>query len=97
MSLSLAEVEHIARLARLELSDEEKERYRQQLSAILDYVAELQTLDTRDIAPTSSVLPPRSRLRADEPRQGLAQGDLLANAPDVAASQFRTPPVLDGG
>ena len=46
MSLTLEEVEHIAELARLELTDEEKERYRQQLSAILDYVARLQALDT---------------------------------------------------
>ncbi|MCI0518669.1 MAG: Asp-tRNA(Asn)/Glu-tRNA(Gln) amidotransferase subunit GatC [Chloroflexi bacterium] len=97
MTLTPEEVEHIARLARLDLSEEEKARYRQQLSAILDYVAELQALDTRDIPPTSSVLPPRSRLREDTPRQGISLADLLRNAPDAAADQFRTPPVLDGG
>jgi len=55
MPLSLEEVEHIAMLARLELSAEEKNRYRQQLSAILDYIRKLQELDTTDIPPTSSV------------------------------------------
>ncbi|MBA4380299.1 MAG: Asp-tRNA(Asn)/Glu-tRNA(Gln) amidotransferase GatCAB subunit C, partial [Anaerolinea sp.] len=55
MPLSLEEVEHIATLARLELSAEEKTRYSQQLSAILDYIRKLQELDTTDIAPTSSV------------------------------------------
>ena len=65
MTLTLSEVEHIAQLARLELTDEEKELYRQQLSAILEYAARLQKLDTSQIPPTSSVLPPRSVLRPD--------------------------------
>ncbi len=95
MALSKSEVEHIAALARLQLSEPEKERYRQQLSAILDYAARLQTLDTAGIPPTSSVLPPRSVLRADEPRPGLPIGELLANAPAVEDDQFRVPPVLD--
>ncbi|MBN1146332.1 MAG: Asp-tRNA(Asn)/Glu-tRNA(Gln) amidotransferase subunit GatC [Anaerolineales bacterium] len=95
MILSLEEVEHIAELARLELSQEEKERYRQQLSAILDYAASLQDLDTSDIAPTSSVLPPRCVLRDDDPRPGLALQDLLRNAPQVEGRQFRVPAVLE--
>lgn len=95
MTLSLSEVEHIARLARLDLTDDEKERYRQQLSAILDYIAQLQELDTQAIPPTSSVLPPRSVLRPDQARPGLTPTDLLANAPQVEAGQFRVPPVLD--
>lgn len=95
MSLTLKEVEHIADLARLELTDEEKARYREQLSAILDYVAQLRELDTTGIPPTSSVLPPRSALREDEPRPGLSLEELLRNAPDVEAGQFRVPPVLE--
>jgi aspartyl-tRNA(Asn)/glutamyl-tRNA(Gln) amidotransferase subunit C len=95
MKLSLAEVEHIAALARLELSEEEKERYRAQLSEILEYAARLQALDTGGIPPTSSVLPPRSELRPDEPRPGLPLEDLLANAPQTAGRQFRVPPVLE--
>ena len=95
MSLTLAEVEHIADLARLRLTEDEKARYRQQLSAILDYVAQLQALDTSGIAPTSSVLPARSVLRQDEPRPGLATEALLSNAPQVDSDQFRVPPVLE--
>lgn len=95
MSLSLEEVEHIAMLARLRLSDEEKARYREQLSAILDYAARLQALDTQDISPTSSVLPPHSVLRDDEARPSMDQASLLRNAPQSDAGQFRVPAVLD--
>ena len=56
MSLTQAEVEHIAKLARLELTQEELARYREQLSAILDYAARLRELDTSQIPPTTSVL-----------------------------------------
>ncbi len=57
MTLSLNEVEHIAELARLALTDAEKERFREQLSAILDYAARLQAIDTSAIPPMASVLP----------------------------------------
>ena len=95
MTLTLDEVEHIAELARLRLTPEEKERYREQLSAILDYAARLQTLDTTGIPPTASVLPPHSVLRTDEPQPGLELEELLRNAPDTEADQFRVPPVLE--
>jgi aspartyl-tRNA(Asn)/glutamyl-tRNA(Gln) amidotransferase subunit C len=95
MTLTLEEVEHIAGLARLNLTDEEKALYREQLSAILDYAARLQSLDTAGIPPTSSVLPPRTVLRSDEPRPGLTRDDLLANAPETTQGQFRVPPVLE--
>lgn len=95
MSLTREEVEHIALLARLELSESEMERYQQQLSDILDHIAKLQALDTTDISPTSSVLPPRSMLREDTAKQGLATKRALENAPDVDADQFKVPPVLE--
>lgn len=95
MTLSIAEVEHIANLARMDLTEDEKARFSQQLSAILEYIAELQALDTRDILPTSSVLPGRNVLRADEPRPGLDLEALLSNAPQVEDDQFRVPPVLE--
>jgi len=95
MPLSLEEVEHIATLARLELTAEEKARYRQQLSAILDYILKLQELDTTDIAPTSSVLSGASPLRADESRPGLEVDALLGNAPQVEQNQFKIPPVFE--
>jgi aspartyl-tRNA(Asn)/glutamyl-tRNA(Gln) amidotransferase subunit C len=95
MSLSLEEVEHIAALARLELTDEEKTRFQGQLSAILDYAQRLQTLDTTNIPPTARVLPERSMLRPDRARPGLSLDDLLRNAPQAEADQFRVPPVLE--
>ncbi len=95
MKLSLTEVEHIANLARLDLTAEEKEQYRQQLSAILEHVARLQELDTEGIPPTSSVLPGAVRLRNDEPGLSLPVDDVLANAPDQKKAQFRVPPVLE--
>ena len=79
----------------LELSEAEKERYRVQLSAILDYAKRLQELDTEGIPPTSSILPPHAALRPDEVAPGLELADLLRNAPQSEARQFRVPPVLD--
>ena len=95
MSLTKKEVEHIALLARLDLSEEEIERYRGQLSAILEHVAALQELDTEHIPPTSSVLPPRSRLREDEVRAGLDGDKAMQNAPDPVEGQYRVPPVFE--
>lgn len=95
MSLTLAEVEHIAQLAHLHLNEEEKIRFREQLSAILEYAARLQQVDTRDIPPTSSVLPQRSRLREDEPHAPLPRDKILANAPNSHQEYFRVPPVLE--
>lgn len=96
MPLSIKDVEHIALLARLHLSEEEKERYREQLSNILDHVSKLQELDTRDVPPMSSVVVQQSRLRDDVPAAAMPREDLLRNAPEVADEQFKVPPVLDG-
>lgn len=95
MTLTIQEVEHIALLARLDLSRSEKQRYREQLSAILDYAARLQELDTSDIPPTSSVLPTQTRLRSDQPSPGLSLAELMRNAPQQYKGQFKVPPVLD--
>jgi aspartyl-tRNA(Asn)/glutamyl-tRNA(Gln) amidotransferase subunit C len=95
MTLSLAEIEHIAGLARLRLTDDEKARYRQQLSAVLDYMAKLREVDTAHIEPTATVLPLRTVLRPDVARPSLALPALLANAPDTSENMFRVPPVLE--
>ena len=95
MSLTFEEVEHIALLARLELSEEEKKIYQQQLSDILDHVARLQELDTSEISTTSSVLPPRTMLRDDIPQNGLDTEKALKNSASVDANQYKVPPVLD--
>ncbi|NPA27005.1 MAG: Asp-tRNA(Asn)/Glu-tRNA(Gln) amidotransferase subunit GatC [Chloroflexi bacterium] len=92
--LTREEVLHIARLARLELTEAEIEQYREQLSAVLEYFARLSQVDTSGIPPTASVLPPRSVLRPDQPRPGLPREKLLANAPETEDGQFKVPPVL---
>ena len=95
MSLTLKEVEHIATLARLELTEEQKSRYREQLSAILDYIAHLQELDTSDIPPTTGGGIERMPLRPDEPRHGLSVDELLANTQHKEHNQFKIPPVFE--
>jgi aspartyl-tRNA(Asn)/glutamyl-tRNA(Gln) amidotransferase subunit C len=95
MALTQEEVTHIAHLARLKLTDEELETYREQLSAILDHVAQLQELDTEGIPPTSSVLLSQSVLRDDIPRPGLGAETLMRSAPQTEENQFKVPPVLE--
>jgi aspartyl-tRNA(Asn)/glutamyl-tRNA(Gln) amidotransferase subunit C len=94
MPLTLEEVQHIAELARLQLSSKEMERYRVQLSSILDHVAKLQQLDTTGIAPTSSVLPGRSVLREDVPGESLPREEVLRNTKSQEKGQFCVPPVF---
>ncbi len=95
MSLTHEEVDHIAQLARLSLTQEERDRYCEQLSAILDYAARLQSVDTHAIPPTSTVLLTRSLLRADEAHHGLSTEEVLKNAPAAENNQFRVPPVME--
>ena len=96
MRLSIEEVEHIAALARLALTEAEKRQYADQLSDILDYAAKLEDLDTAHIPPTASVLEMKLRLREDQARQGLDRTVLLKNAPEKLEDQFKVPPVLGG-
>ncbi|MEJ2210045.1 MAG: Asp-tRNA(Asn)/Glu-tRNA(Gln) amidotransferase subunit GatC [Anaerolineae bacterium] len=93
--LSLAQVEHVANLARLALTEEEKELFREQLSSILAYAQRLQSLDTDDIPPTATVLPLQNILRDDEVQPSLARDDALANAPDREGAFFRVPVILE--
>jgi aspartyl-tRNA(Asn)/glutamyl-tRNA(Gln) amidotransferase subunit C len=87
--LTVAEVDHIALLARLFLSDEEKARYAQQLSAVLDYAAELTAIDVEGVPPTASVLAVHNVMRAqDQPRPSLPREDALANAPRTDGESF---------
>lgn len=95
MILSLEEVEHIAELAKLSLTDEEKARFREQLSAILDYAARLQELDTDDIPPTATVLPLDTVLRDDMARPGLGRDELLEGSENTEGGMFRVDVVLD--
>ena len=94
MSLKIEEVEHIAKLARLDLSAEEKARYREQLSDILDHIAKLSELDTTGISPTANAVEGASPIRADVSRTSLSTEDLLKNAPDSDKNQFKVPAVF---
>jgi len=95
MALTLEQVRHIARLARLRLTAEEERRYTGQLSAILDYAERLQRVDTADVPPTAGVQDLRAPLRPDSPRAALPRERVLANAPATDDGMFLVPPVLD--
>jgi aspartyl-tRNA(Asn)/glutamyl-tRNA(Gln) amidotransferase subunit C len=92
MAISRKEVEHVARLARLELSEEEFERFGAQLSAILEAVGKVAELDLADVEPTAHPLDIVNVWAEDEARPSLSVEDALANAPDREGSFFRVPP-----
>ena len=94
MPITTAEVEHVALLARLQLSPEEKAAYTKQLNAILEYMDKLNALDTRDVEPTAHVLPLRNVFRDDGARPGLPRERALAGAPEVSEGQFKVPRVV---
>ena len=95
MSLSLEEVAKVARLARLELGADDLARMQSQLSAILDYVATLNELDTEGVEPLAHPLPIVNVFRADEPRPSLSPDEALQNAPSRAGNYFGVPAVFD--
>ena len=95
MEVTLKEVEQVAKLARLELSEDEKAIFARQLSAILTYMDQLKTLDTSGVAPTATVLPTDNVFREDQVRPSLPQEAALANAPDQADGFFRVPRILE--
>jgi len=92
MAISREEVLHVAQLARLELTDDEVERFREQLSAILDAVSKVSELDLDDIPPTSHPLEIANAWAEDVPRPCLSLDEAFANAPDRDDDYFRSPP-----
>ena len=95
MSISREDVQHIAELAKLRLTEAEEARYQEQLSAILDYAARLNALDTSAISPTATVLPLRSVMRDDVARPSPSANEILANAPARVDQAFEVRAVLD--
>jgi aspartyl-tRNA(Asn)/glutamyl-tRNA(Gln) amidotransferase subunit C len=91
MAISREQVEHVARLARLALTEEELERFGDQLSAILEAVGKVSELDLRDVPPTSHPLDLVNVLADDEPRPSLRVEDALSNAPDPDGGFFAVP------
>jgi aspartyl-tRNA(Asn)/glutamyl-tRNA(Gln) amidotransferase subunit C len=88
------ELEHSAWLARIELSEAEKELFEQQLSSILEYFAILDEVDTTDVEPTYHVIGITDVVREDEPKEGLSQADVLRNAPKKEEGYFKSPRIL---
>jgi aspartyl-tRNA(Asn)/glutamyl-tRNA(Gln) amidotransferase subunit C len=85
------QVLHVARLARLELSDGDVERMSRELSTILDHIEKIGELDLDGVEPTSHVAPVENVLRADEPRESWPREQILELAPDPADGGFRVP------
>lgn len=95
MKITINEVEHVAKLARLEFSEDEKELFRGQMDAILSYIDKLAELDTSGVEPTSHVLPITNVMREDVPVASLSPDDALANAPERSGSFYRVPKIIE--
>lgn len=93
-SISEGEVRHVARLARLALSDEEVSRYVEQLSAILEHVDAVRRLDTADVPPTAHPFPVENVLRDDTRTPCLDRDVVLSQAPAVESGRFRVPRIM---
>ena len=93
-SLTRAQVEHVAGLARLALTDAEIASLTDELGAILDHAAQVSALDIADVPPTSHPLPLVNVFRADVARPGLDRDEVLACAPEVEDGRFRVPRIL---
>ncbi|AEG15261.1 Aspartyl/glutamyl-tRNA(Asn/Gln) amidotransferase subunit C [Desulfofundulus kuznetsovii DSM 6115] len=92
--ITIKDVEHVALLARLELSEEEKQMYTKQLNAILEYAQMLNELNTDDIPPTAHVLPLKNVWREDEVGEHLPPEEVLANAPETEGQFFKVPRIV---
>lgn len=88
------DVAHVARLARLDLTEEELGRFTEQLGDVLEHAAGVAALDTAGVEPTAHPLPLVNVLRADEPRPSLDRAEVLAMAPATEDNRFRVPRIL---
>lgn len=95
MKITRAEVEHVGRLARLALSEEELDSLTGEMDAILDYVEQLKGLDTEGIVPTAHAVPMENAFRADEVRPSFTTDQALSNAPDATDNAFRVHRVIE--
>ena len=89
------DIDHVARLARLELTDEEKARLREQLGAILEHAAKVGEVAAEDVPPTAYAIPRSNVLRPDEITPSLAVGEVLSNAPEVESDRFKVPKIVE--
>lgn len=95
MALTEKDVEYVARLARLEISDAEKTLYTAQLGKILGHAQELNAVDTSTVAATTHVLPLSNVTREDAVKPSMAREEILSNAPDKSKGCFRVPKIIE--
>ncbi|MFP3916401.1 Asp-tRNA(Asn)/Glu-tRNA(Gln) amidotransferase subunit GatC [Lysinibacillus telephonicus] len=93
--LSKEEVKHVAHLARLAITDEEAEKFANQLGKITDFAEQLNELDTTDVKPTSHVLPIVNVMREDVAQKGLDREVMMLNVKEQEAGQVKVPPILE--
>ncbi len=94
MALSIEQVEHVARLARLDLSAAEKEAYAQQLGMILEYADRINALDTEGVEPLDHILPISNVFRRDQEQASPPREEMLANGPLVEEGQYKVPKII---
>lgn len=95
MKLSTQDVEYVAKLARLEVTNQEKEKFTAQLNDILLYIDKLNELDTKGVAPMSHAIAVTNAFREDRVLESLGTEKALANAPSARGEFFRVPKVID--
>lgn len=95
MGITRDQVEYVANLSRLSLSEDEKDRFAGQLDAILESINKLDELDTKDVEPLIHISPRNSVFRPDETRESLPRDDALHNAPEKSEGAFKVPRVVD--
>lgn len=91
------DVDHVARLARLALSAEERDRLREQLGVILEHAERVGEVAADDVPPTAHPLPRANVFREDEPEPSLSHEEALANAPEAEGGRFRVPRITELG
>lgn len=97
MKIGDKEVEYVAKLANLAITEEEKRTFISQLNSILEYVEQLNALNTENVEPTAQVVSadqPNLGMRPDEPNATFSQEEALANAPESGAGHFKVPKVI---
>jgi len=95
MAITIKDVEYVARLARLKLTQDEKEKYARQLGDILNYINKLNELDTSKVEPTSHVISLSNVFREDKVRESLPAEEILSNAPQKSRGFFRVKKVIE--
>ena len=95
MAIAIKDVEHIAKLAKLEFTDAEKEKFTHQLNQILEYVEQMNKLDTSNVEPLSHVIELSNVFRADEVKEGVSTEEALKNAPSKTEEFFKVPKVIN--